>query len=419
MIAIGPRLVTKAKLYMPWVGCWVLEASFDGDPPTGKVTVQWGKTAGTGTVLDSKSGVFVGQGVATIIGGIGWQKTPPAAWLIDTMARPAQVAIRLASSVDETLLPGIGSIREGRAVFSQASQPASATLGELLTPSAIWFVELNGTTRTALDRVGPTLDPNKVLHYDPASRTAVLAIEEPSEAPIGAVIPASGERFPEPQRIRELTMTADNKGVRAVVSFELPSSTAPRLASLIEKVVENAKARPHATFRAATVQSQDAALRVALRLEDRDKTVADPLPLAIWPGIPGASFELFAGTRMLLGFDRADPTKPFAALFSPKGEAGHVPQKIYLEASDLIHLLGASLGVAKVGLTTQPVALAPNVVAYLSSVEAWALSVDIAIAPLIAALTLLQQATYAAAVAARTTAAGNIATIPATRLEAE
>lgn len=417
MITLGPRLITKAKLFVPWAGAWVLEVWFDGAPPSGKVTVQWGKTPITGTVIATKSGVVVGQGVATIVGGAGWQQLLPSTWLIDTMANPFRVAQQLASAVGETLLAAPGTLRDGRKAFSRAEQPASLTLGETLAPDAFWYIDFLGTTHAALDRTAPAVDPAIVLDYDPQSRTATLAIEDPSEAPIGAVIPAGGERFPEPQRIRELTLSADENGVRAIAAFErFPGS---RLAVLLEALAQRAKPQPHTTLRAATVQSQDAHGRVALRLEDRDKELADPLPIPIWPGIPGASSELYSGTRMLLAFDRADSTRPLAALFSPKGEAGHVPKKVFLEANELIHLLGTSLGVAKIGAVTQPVALAPNVVAYLSAVEAWALSVDIAIAPLIAALTPPQKAAYSAAVSARTTAAGNIATIPATRLEAQ
>lgn len=417
MITLGPRLITKAKLFVPWAGSWVLEVWFDGTPPSGKVTVQWGKTAITGTVVATKSGAVVGQGVATIVGGVGWQQSPPATWLIDTMAQPARVAQQLAVIVGETLIAAPGSIREGRAAFSRAAQPASLTLGETLAPNAFWYVDFLGTTHTALDRAVPAVDPAIVLDYDPQSRTATLAIEDPSEAPIGAAIPAAGERFPEPQRIRELTLSADENGVHAIAAFELfPGS---RLAVLLESLAQRAKPQPHTTLRVATVQSQDAQGRVALRLEDRDKKLSDPLPIPIWPGVPGTSAELYSGTRMLLAFDRADPTKPLAALFSPKGEAGHVPKKVFLEANDLIHLLGASLGVAKIGLITQPVALATSLTAYLSVVETWALSVDIAIAPLVAALPLPQQVTYNAAVAARTAAAANIPQIAATRLEAQ
>lgn len=56
MITIGPRIVHRAKLFLPWAGRWVLRAWFTGAIPSGKVTVQWGQTKLVGSIVAERSG---------------------------------------------------------------------------------------------------------------------------------------------------------------------------------------------------------------------------------------------------------------------------------------------------------------------------------------------------------------------------
>jgi hypothetical protein len=341
-------------------------------------------------VLPTKSGAVVGEGVATIVGGAGWHETPPATWLVDAMAAPARVAQQLAQAVGETLVIAPGALRPGRAAFARAEQPASQTLISLLAEGALWWVGFDGVTQAAPDRPSPTLSADLVLEHRADERSARLDVEEPSQAPIGGQIPGAGERFSGPQRIRSLDMMADEEGVEAWVSFALPESTAPRLASLVEAVGRPSGPAPHATWRAATVQSQDAQRRASLRLEERDKELGDPLPVPSWCGVPGVSAEVFSGTRTLLAFDRADATNPLSALWSPYGQTGHVPKRVFHEAHEEIRLLGASSPAAKVlvGLDVPappaPVALAPQI--------------DLVLAQVVVGFTAV--ATYASAVTA-------------------
>jgi hypothetical protein len=418
-ITLGARLVHRATLHVPWIGRWVLRVWFDGAPPSGRVTVTWGKTSLVGSVLPEKSGVVVGEGVATIIGGPGWHETPPSTWLVDAMASPSRVAQQLAQAVGETLLIGSGALRAGRVAFARAEQPASQTLISLHADGALWWAGFDGVTQAALDRPVVAVSPDLVLEYQAEGRTARLNVEEPGQAPLGGQIPDAGERFAGPQRIRSLDMMADEEGVEAWVSFELPAGPVPRLASLVEAAARPSAASPHATWRAATVQSQDAQRRASLRHEERDKELDDALPVPSWCGVPGVSAEVFSGTRTLVAFDRADPTNPIAALWSPFGHTGHTPKKVYHEAHEELRFVGASAGVGRFGLETLPVAKALHTVNYLTALETWALSVDLAIAPMVALLTPPQQAAYTAAVSARTAAAANIAQIPATKLEAQ
>lgn len=407
-IILGTRLCHRAKLYIPWAGRPVLRVWFDGLAPSGLVTAQWGRTPIVGTVLPSMSGDVVGEGVATIVCGVGWHSAIPAAWLIDAAAAPIEAARQLATLAGETLIIGTNSIRQGRTAYARANRPASETLIDLLADNAIWWVDLDGTTRTATNRPSGTVSGELVLFYDAEARTVQLDAEEPSQLPIGATIQAIAERFPVAQRIRELRFEADENGVVAWADLNEPTKPLPRLAEQLEPRIP---ALPYQQLRAGTVQSQDAQGRVSLRLEERDKELADPRPIPAWCGTPGVSAEVFSGTRTLLGFDRADPSNPFAALWSPVGQAGHVPNIVRHEAFLRIEMVAASAGKVQVGTPAVPVALAPNLVPYLQALETYLLAID-------AALTTLVGPTLTPLIAARVAAAANIGSIPATKLEA-
>lgn len=418
MITIGHRIVHRAKLFLPWAGRWVLRAWFAGTVPSGKVTVQWGKTQLVGTVVDSKSGEVVGESVATIVGGIGWQTAPPAVWLIDNSASPVKAAQQLAQSVDEVIELGDGALQAGRSAFARPGMGAAEILELLLTKDAPWWVELDGTTRAALDRPAPVLSADRVIEFDAEARTCTLDLDEPSGL-IGATIAAEGERLPVSVRVYEAHVVADETGVHCLARLEKPSAAAPTVAAHLEALTRNQRPAPHASWRGATVQSQTAQREVSLRLDARDKELPDSLPVPAWSGVPGVSAEVFSGTRTFLAFDRHDGTNPFAALWSPYGQTGHVPKKVFHEAHEELRFVGSSAGIGRFGTITEQIAKAPLLVAYLRDLEAWALSVDLAVGPLIALLPPPAPADYAAAVAARVSSAVQIDQIPATKLEAE
>jgi predicted NBD/HSP70 family sugar kinase len=85
---------------------------------------------------------------------------------------------------------------------------------------------------------------------------------------------------------------------------------------------------------------------------------------------------------------------------------GHVPVKVRMEASNELRFVGASAGIVRIGAApTVPVALAPDLVAYLQALEAWAYQLDLAIAPALVAFPPPTILAYGTAVNNRITAA--------------
>jgi hypothetical protein len=190
------------------------------------------------------------------------------------------------------------------------------------------------------------------------------------------ILKARDERLLTDQRIREVTFEADEHGVWAWA--ECGGIAKPEgLQDFLEDIVAEQTAFSH--FRGATIQDQDRFGKVSLRLEERDRELADPLPMSPWYGVPGVSADLYLGTRTMLAFDRADPSNPFAALFSPLGQTGHVPKTVRHEANEEIRFVKESTGIVRVGNgAVRPVALAPPVDSTKSALTTFATALSTA-----------------------------------------
>jgi hypothetical protein len=125
---------------------------------------------------------------------------------------------------------------------------------------------------------------------------------------------------------------------------------------------------------------------VSLRLDARDKELSDPLPVHAWYGVPGVSAEVFSGTRTMLAFDRHDPTNPFAALWSPYGQTGHVPKKVFHEANEELRFLASSAGVGKFGATTLPLVQAAEVTRLVGTLQALGAALELSPIPEVVAV---------------------------------
>jgi hypothetical protein len=326
---------------------------------------------------------------------------------VDNSAAPLEVALQLAQAIGETLEAQLTAIRTGRSAFARPNAPAAEILESLLVDGAPWWVDLDGKTKAAIDRPSPSLAPDHVVEFDAEARTCTLEIDEPSSL-IGATIAASGERVPLPVRIFEASILADETGVHCTARLEKPTSSAPTISAHLEALTRNQPPAPHATWRGATVQSQTRNREVSLRLDERDKELSDPLPVPVWCGVPGVSAEVFSGTRTMLAFDRHNPTNPFAALWSPYKQTGHVPKKVFHEAHEELRFLASSAGVGKFGVTTAPLVHASEVTRLVGTLQALGASLSLSPVPEVAAVG-----------AAITTAFTDYAVASTTKLEVE
>lgn len=439
-IAYGSHLVHRAELWAASRGRWTLEIAYSDETiPSGRVTVTWGSATFVGTIDPDHVGYFNGEIVAKIVGGWGWSTELPAAWYQSDNPglQGRTIATKAAEAVGETLYaatstsaPAANLFRPLRVSHSRSKQTAGSVLEDVLAPGVCHWTDFDGSTRVG---VRPAPSPSarvELLEYDSAPKWADIDADDPANL-IGATIAADAVRGTPALVITELYAWAGDEGFRYRVAVALASSNeSSRLAAVLRDLVRGfVPELPALELRRARVVAQAADGRVSVQQVDRSGDVADfgrtNGAVRLYSGLAGASAELNTSNtpETILAFSRADWSDPIAFLAPPKGQPGHVPTNVFLEASSTLRMVGNSAGVVKVGAApTVPVALAPDLVTYLEALEEWAVRTDaymLVVAAAAGAAPPVVGDPYSLSILARAAAANDIASIPATKLEAQ
>ncbi len=432
-ISFGEQLVHRVDLlHAPSSGRWTLEFAYPGNViPSGRQTVQWDNALFVGTVDPDHTGYTNGEIRVKLVAGWGWSQELPAFWhqSDNPGVRGRTVATQAAQLVGETLYGSTGQtapseniFRPLRVSYSRAKQTAGSVLQDVLAPGQTWWTDFGGATCAGV-RVAPSPSVRvALLDYDAGSKWADLDCDDPSNL-LGATIPADPIRGFPALVINELFVWTEGANIRyrAAVS---PAATneASRLAEALRVLVRGfVPELPTLELRRAVVTSQSSDGRVSLQQVDRAGEVADfgrtEGAVRLYAGSPGVSAELDlrggATPETILAFSRADWSDPIAFLAPGLGQPGHVPFRTYHEADNTIRFVSHSNGVVRVGAApTKAVALSPDLITYLNASEACWAAIDTAMLGLVGA-------PYTPLKTARTTAAGNISAIAATKLEAK
>lgn len=78
--------------------------------------------------------------------------------------------------------------------------------------------------------------------------------------------------------------------------------------------------------------------RVDLQVVSKDLGLPDALPVAIWPGLAGASANLTPGAIVLVEFVEGDPTMPIVTHFEAEGGGGFRPVHAFVDASERVFI---------------------------------------------------------------------------------
>jgi hypothetical protein len=409
-IAYGDRLIHRAELWAASRGRWTLEIAYSDDVlPSGQVTVTWGSATFVGTIDPEHVGKDRGEITAKVVGGWGWSTELPAAWYqSDSPGLQGRfVALKAAEAVGETLRAATGTtapattlFRPLRVSYSRSKQTAGSVLEDVLMPGVSWWTDFDGATRVGV-RPAPSLSARvALLEFDPASKWADIDADDPANL-IGATIPADDTRGTPALVINELYAWAGEDGFRYRAAVSAAASAEPsRLVEVLRELVRGfVPELPALELRRARVTSQGADGRVSVQHVDRSGEVSDfsRTEGAVWlyPGIAGASVQYFdpaseaptATPEVVLAFARADWSDPLAFLAAPKGQPGHVPHKVFFEASREVRLVGSSDGVVRVGATpTFALAREVDVTALLTAIRAAATTMSASGVPEVAAV---------------------------------
>ncbi len=344
----------SVRLVQTWKGVWFADVEVDldvtGVVPFGPCLLTIGTTVCKGTIDPRASGSFAKTAKVRVLGGGGgWHKNViplhlHAPGTVLSTAVYSATATEVGEVVVDAIPTVLGSdyVRMGglpAGLPGLPPAPASSVFGD-----ADWYVNLLGITT-----VGPRLPlpynplTTDILSYDPLTRTATLASNDPI---VPGTILLDPLRFDGPLVVRDIEQTWNaESGARATAWCA--SSGSSRLQTALKNLVD-------ATARTALLKSY--LYRVAVQLPDEtlvlqivDPTTGAPnaLPFPMWMGVPGVGAKVLLGSEVVVSFINGDPTQPAVVAF----KAGQIP--ILLE-------LGTGLG--------GPIALAVGTQAQMTAI---------------------------------------------------
>lgn len=221
MIALNGRPCSSMTLDVPWRGRWVATVILPGETPSGGVLLTWGSATLAGSVDPGSVGTWQGEARATVVGGLGWGAVLPATWLQnDAGLQAPAVAGQLAQLTGERLAAPANAFRRLRTTYARPRRAASASLQDLLARGAVWWVDLDGTTRAGArpSQVAPSRV--EILELDAREGLAELDAEDVGQVLVGSVLAAAPPRRPRAFRIVELRASAGSEGQKFTAYLE-------------------------------------------------------------------------------------------------------------------------------------------------------------------------------------------------------
>ncbi len=290
-----------------------------------------------GTVLSG--GPAKGRSAFRIVAGAGgWGRVVPSKpYTNDAGVKLASVIGDAATEVGETFDAGSNSARIGPAWTRQNDQ--ACRLLELLAPGA-WYIDEAGVTRLgarAASQLGQGVTHGPV---DVARGTVTLAAESIAGILPGLVVDGL-------EAVDVVHEVSAEHGLRSTIWGEQGGGSR-RLAafrSLLEQIDPHAKFRCPTEYRVVTLEGE--------RLNLQPVKVSTGMPnlprVLVRPGVSGCRADVALGSRVLVGFVDADPSRPYVSSFEDADGEGFQPTVLDL-------LAGGSAGGEHV-MTTEACAL--------------------------------------------------------------
>ena len=215
MIGVGGYPTKSIQVTIAWSGCWEALATFEGKGLSGPVTIDWRGWKLKGEVDTSRSGLFAGEPVAVIVGGLAWcSRRTWRAFQDDRGLTAALVARSVASQIGQSIEVSLD--RPLGKYFSPRLESGGAILTRLFGRD--WHVGTDGITR-AIVRGTPEIKGVTVLGYDPLDGRATVYADRPDQVLLGATLPKD-TRLKTDRRITKLVATATGDKERIVCYTE-------------------------------------------------------------------------------------------------------------------------------------------------------------------------------------------------------
>jgi hypothetical protein len=320
MTANGVGLLDGSTISMPLVGAWIGDLILDQPDGTGfeagkKVTIQAANGITLNGVVDpARTGsVFDAIHVRVIGGAGGLENIVTPRGYAQPSALVRDVLNGLAADSGETLSNDISAsvLTTNLVAWNTMALPMSHALVTLINhslPGANWRILGNGSLWVGQE-TWPTVSPEYILIInDPKEGTFDLGVDSPSIVP-GTQISGIG-------KITKLEHRLEPGSIRTKVWVTLASEEDRGLRASIGKIVrQEMNGIDYFTLYDAKVAYQSPDL-TTVDLTPGDTRLPGLQRVPIRWGVPGYKAQIAPGCTMRLGWDRGDPSRPYAALWN-------------------------------------------------------------------------------------------------------
>ncbi len=317
---------TKLRVCIPRWGVWWAEAQLEEESSlSGRVDVVASDLLLSGTIISG--GVSgLGRSAYRIVGGAGgWGRAlPPKSYDNPAGVKASTVLQEAATAAGETLTGEVPSTIVGL-TWARDDGPASRTLD--LLASRAWYVDEVGDTRLGTrPRVELAADLERGP-VDQANLTVALSGEAIATVLPGVVVDGL-EAVDVEHTIGGSSVRSVVYGARATAQF---GTVEAALESAISRLLPWLRyARGPFEYRVVTQTGEKLNLQPVLSslgLGDLDS-------VPVRPGVPGVRADVALGSRVLVSFINADPSRPVVLAFEDAESDGFVPTRLDLGTED-------------------------------------------------------------------------------------
>lgn len=317
-MSLNGRTITHARTQTGAWGRWYVDAKIDGDAPiSGAAKLVLNDLTLEAFVLSG--GTDRGRTSVRVVGGKGgWGRELPAkSYANDAGVKIATVVRDAAESCGESFDASTASGTVGPS-FVRPEGPAARVL-ELVAPGA-WYVGEDGVTRLGKRPARELPMGVTRVSNDPALGTALLASETLSGLLPGLVVDGLAvvdvEHEITPGKVRTTVWTERRGASRQLVAFQ-------KLFAALD---------PLRAFRGTYEYRVEGTQGKRLNLAPVRQSTGMPtlLRVPVRPGIPGADADYLNGTRVLVTFIDANPSRPAIVGFEDASGGAFVPTVLRL-----------------------------------------------------------------------------------------
>lgn len=330
-ISINGHGLTQLRVLVSNVGPWIAECDLQENPTiTDRATIRAGSLTLTGTV--GRGGEYgLQRRVRVVAGAAGWSneiKSKP--YHNDAGVKARLVAEDAARECGETLGQFIPTDDRLGRDYVRSAGVAARTL-EACSGGVPWWVDYAGITQVG-PRAAVDISPDRVqvLSYDPRSRIALLAPDDPTDVAIGGTLP----QLPSQGVIREYQIDISPKQFRVTAWLSTGENESGKLASIMRRIIQRTTDAPLWGLYRYRVVSVAGDGRLDLQAVRKASGLPDVATVSQWPGIAGTASKPAPSSEVLIAFIDGDPTQPIVTHYSGQDGAGFVPTSIVLGGSD-------------------------------------------------------------------------------------